>query len=410
MNKEESVSLIKLGAGGSRKKMHVTNHKTDNYYLDVFSYKDIERLNLPTQQVLLSNLWRTEENVMIYSKTGVGKSWLSLSIATCITGKGKMSVCDWENEISRKVLLVDGEMSVRDYQNRLPVLIEATKADSEKVRENLDFVPRQRQEQYEYFTNLANENNQSELINYAKSRSIDTLILDNLSTLTEFDNENNSESMKLFQKFLLRARSEGLQTMVVHHMRKGKEDDESYRGSSVLGVSLDTILRLESPDYGSPDGTVTFNIIDEKKRHSATHSWSVQLNLNTNEWQLYDEYHQDLRHDMMLDIVESKKFRTQTDISKVLGLGDTAISKYLKEMSYAKAGGHHLGRTSKDVMKKVRQTLSDVKKSSKMYPDEVVLEEARKWFHERWKITLAGEKTNKRLVDIEQLEDQNPDF
>ena len=410
MNKEESVSLIKLGAGGSRKKMHVTNHKTDDYYLDVFSYKDIESLNLPTQQVLLSNLWRTEENVMIYSKTGVGKSWLSLSIATCIAGQGKMTVCDWENEIKRKVLLVDGEMSVRDYQNRLPVLIEATKADPEKVRENLDFVPRQRQEQYEYFTNLANENNQSELINYAKSRGIDTLILDNLSTLTEFDNENNSESMKLFQKFLLRARSEGLQTMVVHHMRKGKEDDESYRGSSVLGVSLDTILRLESPDYGSPDGTVTFNIIDEKKRHSATHSWSVQLNLNTNEWQLYDEYHQDLRHDMMLDIVESKKFRTQTDISKVLGLGDTAISKYLKEMSYAKAGGNHLGRTSKDVMKKVRQTLSDVKKSSKMYPDEVVLEEARKWFHERWKITLAGEKTNKRLVDIEQLEDQNPDF
>ena len=410
MNKEESVSLIKLGAGGSRKKMHVTNHRTDNYYLDVFSYKDIESLNLPTQQVLLSNLWRTEENVMIYSKTGVGKSWLSLSIATCIAGQGKMTVCDWENEIKRKVLLVDGEMSVRDYQNRLPVLIEATKADPEKVRENLDFVPRQRQEQYEYFTNLANENNQSELINYAKNRGIDTLILDNLSTLTEFDNENNSESMKLFQKFLLRARSEGLQTLVVHHMRKGKEDDESYRGSSVLGVSLDTILRLESPDYGSPDGTVTFNIIDEKKRHSATHSWSVQLNLNTNEWQLYDEYHQDLRHDMMLDIIESNKFRTQSDISKVLGLGDTAISKYLKEMSYAKAGGHHLGRTSKDVMKKVRQTLSDVKKSSKMYPDEVVLEEARKWFHERWKITLAGEKTNKRLVDIEQLEDQNPDF
>ena len=410
MNKEESVSLIKLGAGGSRKKMHVTNYGNDHYDLDVFSYKDIESLNLPTQQVLLSNLWRTEENVMIYSKTGVGKSWLSLSIATCIAGQGKMTVCDWENEIKRKVLLVDGEMSVRDYQNRLPVLIEATKADPEKVRENLDFVPRQRQEQYEYFTNLANENNQSELINYAKSRGIDTLILDNLSTLTEFDNENNSESMKLFQKFLLRARSEGLQTLVVHHMRKGKEDDESYRGSSVLGVSLDTILRLESPDYGSPDGTVTFNIIDEKKRHSATHSWSVQLNLNTNEWQLYDEYHQDLRHDMMLDIVESKKFRTQTDISKVLGLGDTAISKYLKEMSYAKAGGHHLGRTSKDVMKKVRQTLSDVKKSSKMDPDEVVLEEARKWFHERWKITLAGEKTNKRLVDIEQLEDQNPDF
>ena len=410
MIEENGVSIIKQGAGGTREKMNVTNTKRNQFELNVFSYKDVENLDLPTQQVLLSNLWRTEENVMIYSKTGVGKSWLSLSIATCITGQGKMNVCDWENELVRRVLLVDGEMSVRDYQNRLPILIKATDADPEKVRENLDFVPRQRQEQYEYFTNLANEYNQGQLINYAKSREIDTLILDNLSTLTEFDNENNSESMKLFQKFLLRARSEGLQTLVVHHMRKGKEDDESYRGSSVLGVSLDTILRLESPDNGSPDGTVTFNIIDEKKRHSSTHSWSIQLNLNTNEWQLYDEYHQDVRHDMMLDIIESNKFRTQSDISKVLGLGETAISKYLKEMSYAKAGGNHLGRTSRDVMKKVRQTLSDVKKASKMTTDEEIIEKATKWFHDHWKISLAGEKTNKRLVDIEQLEDQNPDF
>lgn len=340
---------------------------------------------------------------MIYSKTGVGKSWLSLSIAACITGQGGMSVCDWENEIIRKVLLVDGEMSVRDYQNRLPVLIKATNADPEKVRVNLEFIPRQRQEQYEYFTNLANEVNQCELIDYVKSREIDTLILDNLSTLTEFDNENNSESMKLFQKFLLRARSEGLQTLVVHHMRKGKEDDESYRGSSVLGVSLDTILRLELPDYGSPDGTVTFEIIDEKKRHSATHSWSIQLNLNTNEWQLYDTYHQDLRHQMMLDIVMSKMFRTQTDISEVLGLGSTAISKYIKEMAIAKAGGESLGRTRKEVMKKVKKTLNDVKKSKLMTSDEDVYKEASKWFNKRWKITVAGEKTNKRLVNIEQL-------
>lgn len=402
MNKEERVSLIKKGAGGSRKNMSVTNNG-NVYELNVFSYKDVENLDLPAQQVLISNLWRTEENVMIYSKTGVGKSWLSLSIAACITGQGKMNVCDWENEIIRKVLLVDGEMSVRDYQNRLPVLIKATDADPEKVRENLEFIPRQRQEQYEYFTNLANEENQCELIDYVKSRDIDTLILDNLSTLTEFDNENNSESMKLFQKFLLRARSEGLQTLVVHHMRKGKEDDESYRGSSVLGVSLDTILRLELPDYGSPDGTVTFEIIDEKKRHSATHSWSIQLNLNTNEWQLYDTYHQDLRHQMMLDIVMSKMFRTQTDISEVLGLGSTAISKYIKEMAIAKAGGESLGRTSKDVMKKVRNTLYHVKKSKLMTSDEDVYKEASKWFNKRWKITVAGEKTNKRLVNIEQL-------
>ena len=35
--------------------------------------------------------------------------------------------------------------------------------------------------------------------------------------------------------------------------------------------------------------------------------------------------------------------------------------------------------------------------------DEDVYKEASKWFNKRWKITVAGEKTNKRLVNIEQL-------
>jgi len=38
-----------------------------------------------------------------------------------------------------------------------------------------------------------------------------------------------------------------------------------------------------------------------------------------------------------------------------------------------------------------------------MTSDEDVYKEASKWFNKRWKITVAGEKTNKRLVNIEQL-------
>ena len=54
-------------------------------------------------------------------------------------------------------------------------------------------------------------------------------------------------------------------------------------------------------------------------------------------------------------------------------------------------------------MKKVRNTLYHVKKSKLMTSDEDVYKEASKWFNKRWKITVAGEKTNKRLVNIEQL-------
>ena len=68
-------------------------------------------------------------------------------------------------------------------------------------------------------------------------------------------------------------------------------------------------------------------------------------------------------------------------------------------MYEAKVGESELGKTKKDVMKKVRHTRSDTKKSYKMRTDEDVLEVASKWFIKHWKISLAGEKTNKRLVE-----------
>ena len=79
-------------------------------------------------------------------------------------------------------------------------------------------------------------------------------------------------------------------------------------------------------------------------------------------------------------------------------------------MYEAKVGESELGKTKKDVMKKVRQTLSDTKKSYRMRTDEDVLEEASKWFLKHWKITVEGEKTNKRMVDIEHLDDRFSDF
>ena len=52
----------------------------------------------------------------------------------------------------------------------------------------------------------------------------------------------------------------------------------------------------------------------------------------------------------------------------------------------------------------------NVKRSSKVTTYEVVLKEPTKWFHDHWKISLAGEKTYKPLVDIEKLEDKYPTF
>ena len=48
--------------------------------LQVSLWKDMENREYPERKVLVSNLIHDREAVMLYSPTGVGKTWLSLAI------------------------------------------------------------------------------------------------------------------------------------------------------------------------------------------------------------------------------------------------------------------------------------------------------------------------------------------
>ena len=63
--------------------------------LEVSRWKDMENRDYPKRKVLVSNLLHDREAVMLYSPKGVGKTWLSLSIAFIAAGKGRLEILDW---------------------------------------------------------------------------------------------------------------------------------------------------------------------------------------------------------------------------------------------------------------------------------------------------------------------------
>ena len=58
----------------------------------------MENRDYPERKVLVSNLLHDREVVMLYSPTGVGKTWLSFSIALIAAGKGRLEILDWAND------------------------------------------------------------------------------------------------------------------------------------------------------------------------------------------------------------------------------------------------------------------------------------------------------------------------
>ena len=65
--------------------------------LNVSSWAEMENRKYPKRKTLVSNLIHDREAVMLYSPTGVGKTWLSPAIAMILAGRGKMELLDWEN-------------------------------------------------------------------------------------------------------------------------------------------------------------------------------------------------------------------------------------------------------------------------------------------------------------------------
>ena len=81
-------------------------------------------MDFPDREWLITDLWRDREYLMIYSLSGMGKSWFAWSMATVISGGGQIREGFWKNESqmiikqssndSRKVILGEFQRNSRN--------------------------------------------------------------------------------------------------------------------------------------------------------------------------------------------------------------------------------------------------------------------------------------------------------
>src|SRR5258708_29381498 len=84
---------------------------------------ELMAINFPEQRALLGPWLMEGETAMIWAATGVGKSWLALSIALATAGGGE--VLGWRAPQPSRVRYIDGEMNERTVQERLRTLLDS---------------------------------------------------------------------------------------------------------------------------------------------------------------------------------------------------------------------------------------------------------------------------------------------
>lgn len=208
--------------------------------------KDFINLEIAPRPYILKRILQPGTLGMIYSKRGLGKTMLALSIAIAVTHN--VSIGKWTPENPVATLYVDAEMPAEDLQKRLRSLT-AGLPDPVAPLEILSSEWCEREGWPR--PNLADEKWRNALYSYLAEGKFKLLILDCHAALTPGLDENSKQENDAVSWWLLSLRFLGVAVILLHHAGKGGDQ----RGSTGREDFLDLVIQLQNPKgYHHEDG------------------------------------------------------------------------------------------------------------------------------------------------------------
>ena len=204
-------------------------------------YNQFLALNLPEPEFILNPVIPAQGFLMVHAYRGVGKTHVSLGIAHAVATGGELF--GWSAKHPSKVLFVDGEMAAYDLRQRLSWFGQRPREGFFRI-----ITPDLQDGQS---PGLSTDEGRAQL--EAQLGDAKLIVLDNLSTLFNFRDENSGEEWARIQPWLLSLRRRGFAVLLVHHSGKGGKQ----RGTSKREDVLNNVIHLSPPpDYKQSMGCV----------------------------------------------------------------------------------------------------------------------------------------------------------
>jgi putative DNA primase/helicase len=289
--------------------------------LKTITVKELLDLNL-VEPVPLIEPWLPDPGlVMIYAERGLGKTFLSTTVALMlITGE---SALGWMPSRKASVLYIDGEMTAYNMSSRINKLLGmfSKKVDLNPMKlMSTDFTEGTP-------INLSNFNDQLEL--EKELEGIDVIIVDNIATVCRGGRENDSDSWTVVQNWAISQRAKGRSVIFVHHSGKSG----AQRGTSAREDILDTVISLKRPKDYRPEQGCVMEIHYEKARHfSGDVAQSIKASLietdNGLKWE-----HLPLEESTFEKVIELFKsgITSVTDIANEIEVNKSTVSRHLSK-------------------------------------------------------------------------------
>jgi putative DNA primase/helicase len=220
--------------------------------LQALGIDDLISMEIPERELLLDPILPANGLMMIHARRGGSKTFLALAMGLAVAGG--TSLLRWSAPKARRVLYVDGEMTLVDLQTRVAAL----KAGMGTTILNDHF--RILAADHTDIPDLARKSGQRALDPLLDGA--DLLIIDNISTLCWTGSDNDAASWTSMQEWILRLRRRGTAVLLVHHSGKSGEQ----RGTSRREDVLDTVIGLRRPEDHQPQHGARVEVHIEKSR------------------------------------------------------------------------------------------------------------------------------------------------
>ena len=223
-----------------------------------------------------------------------------------------------------KVVIIDGEMTKADITQRDKVLVKSLGV-SEEITAGISVVLKTYQDYRSGFPDLVDEAWVTHLIRICRDDKVDLLVLSNLSTLTSAEDENAMNVWHEFNRLVVGLKEAGVACLVVHHSGKGEK--ASYRGSSNLITTMETVIKLERLSGPHEKHGAAFTVsLDKDRARGRPPIKDASLVLKDDRWEVVIDENQKLVE--LCKLVRSYEYSSQAELAVAMGVNQRTIGRW----------------------------------------------------------------------------------
>jgi KaiC/GvpD/RAD55 family RecA-like ATPase len=294
--------------------------------------KELEKRCSEIQEDILEPFIKDGDATLIYSPSGVGKSFFSLGIAVAIASGSEF--LGYKAPKPLKVMYIDGEMSKWQLKDRIDASI--TISNKQLVDDNLSLV--NREITHGMFPDIGSESEWRLARRDIIASSVNVVVFDNFSTLAlGVEDENSASSFNNTLELVLSLKQEGILPIMIHHANK---TGQSYRGSTKIEAIFSNIISLERSNAIDLALGAGFRVKFTKNRNEYseyTEPRTVQL-VKDEGWRVVKT--DDDFDERVLAELKSFKHTNQSQLGKALDVNQSTIARSKKRLIANKKISH----------------------------------------------------------------------